>query len=275
MSTEQKKDCCACKCITECDVLTWKNPIETGKLFGASLLAILFIKNVNILTFLSKTLYLVFFTTGSIEFITNLLLGNGNGLVTKYGIQNCPNTVGFIRPYVDEFLKQLPIKQAAMRKLVFAASPKNTLKAGALFWFLHKVFSLISFTNLLIIVDLIAFTLPIVYKSYQTEIDQVVKQIIEILQKNLEVAKKQACEKAKPTLQSLDKKLGPVSKLIKSKLNIDDKKNESESTAASSSAPAAATSGSEFPSVPASQPISEAINAAAEDASKKAEELSN
>ena len=148
-------------CNCNCDLLLWKNPIETGKYFFGSILTLLILKKVNLITFFLKLFYTIFLTTGTIEFLSKAFLGQG--LITKYGIKECPNTVAIIKPYFDEFLKNLPVKQAKFRMLVFAQVPKNTFKAALIAFALHKLFSWFSVRTILVVSVLAMFTIPIVY----------------------------------------------------------------------------------------------------------------
>lgn len=189
------------KCQCECDILLWKNPVETGKYFFGSIIALLILKKVNLITFLLRVFYTIFLTTGTLEFLTKIILGQG--IVTKYGIKECPNTVGLIKPYIDEILKQLPIQQAKMRMLVFAYVPKNTFKAAGVAYCLHKFFSWFSVWTILFVADLLAFTLPIVYHTYQKEIDAQLECACKTIKKESDKYSKLACDKIKPHLEKL------------------------------------------------------------------------
>ncbi|CCC68351.1 hypothetical protein NCAS_0B02670 [Naumovozyma castellii] len=209
---ENTKKCCP----PECDILLWKNPIETGKIFGGALVALLILKKVNLITFFLRVFYTIFLTTGSIEFLSKLFLGQG--LITKYGIKDCPNTVGYLKPHIDCFLKQLPVKQAKMRKLVFAYSPKKTFHAAFTFYLLHKLFSWFSVWTLLFVGVIAAFTSPLTYCTYQKEIDAVVEHLCQCAKAKSNEVCKLACEKSKPLCDKLEKKCGPLCKFIKAKL---------------------------------------------------------
>ena len=105
------------------------------------------------------------FTTGSIEFVSKLFLGQG--LITKYGPKECPNIAGFIKPHIDEALKQLPVFQAHIRKTVFAQVPKHTFKTAVALFLLHKFFSWFSIWTIVFVADIFTFTLPVIYHSYK------------------------------------------------------------------------------------------------------------
>lgn len=235
--------CCAC----ECDILLWKNPVETGKYFFGSLVALLILKKVNLLTFLLRVLYTVFLTTGTVEFVSKLVLGQG--LVTKYGIKECPNTVGFLKPHIDEFLKQLPVKQAKMRGLVFAHVPKSTFKAAAVAFALHRFFSWFSVWTILFAADILAFSLPVVYKTYQKEIDAHVETCCAQAKKECDKYSKIACDKVRPHLE----KLGPLAKLCQSSSAAPEATSAklAADVPLETSAASATTTGADLPSVPA------------------------
>lgn len=226
-----------------CDLLLWKNPVETGKIFFGSILALLILKKVNLITFFLRVFYTVFLTTGTIEFVSKAFLGQG--LVTKYGVKECPNTVGMIKPYVDNILKQLPVKQAKMRMLVFAYVPKNTFKAALVTYCLHKLFSWFSLWCLLFVGDLAIFSLPIIYKTYQTEIDAVLTKGCKCGKTKINQVSKQICDAVEPHV----KKIGPLNKFLQ---NLK-KSNETpvETPVETSSA---TTTGTDLPSVPETKP---------------------
>ncbi|SCU85284.1 LADA_0D06656g1_1 [Lachancea dasiensis] len=202
--------------MSSCELLYWKNPVETGKVFGGALVALLVLKKVNLLTFLLRTLYTVLLTTASIEFLTNLFLGQG--LVSRYQPQRCPDTVAFLKPRVDAFLTQLPPYQTKLRKLAMAQSPKCTFKAAGVLYVLHKVFSVLSLWSTLFIGTVALFTAPVIYKTFQKEIDATVAQGVEAGKYHASNLQSNVSEKASPYVKQLDQKLGPVSGFIKSKL---------------------------------------------------------
>ncbi|QLQ81927.1 hypothetical protein HG537_0G01810 [Torulaspora globosa] len=197
-----------------CGLLLWKNPVETGKVFGGLLVGLLIVKKVNLITFFLRVLYTVVFITGSLEFVTKLLLGQG--LVSAYGPKECPNTVGILRPQIDKVLLKLPVLQAKMRKLMFAYQPKNNFKAAVVLFFLHKFFSWFSVWTIAFVGVIGAFTVPLVYSIFQTEIDSAVDSGIRVAKTKTGEFSSMASEKTKPYLESLDSKLGPVSKFVKS-----------------------------------------------------------
>lgn len=229
---------------SDCDILLWKKPVETGKYFFGSILVLLILKKVNLITFILRVLYTVFLTTGSIEFISKLVLGQG--LITKYGIKDCPNTVGLIKPYIDEILKQLPVRQAKMRMLVFAYVPKDTFKAALIAYCLHKFFSWFSVWTILFTADIIIFTFPIIYKTYQKEIDTNIEKGCVIAKKHTDKYKKLACDKVKPHLE----KLGPLSKLFQSSAAP----NATSAKLAAEVPLEATTTSADLPNVPTQQP---------------------
>lgn len=197
-----------------CGLLLWKNPVETGKVFGGLLVGLLIVKKVNLITFFLKVVYTTVFITGSVEFVSKILLGQG--LITSYGPKDCPNTVGFLKPLVDDVLQSLPPQQAKFRKLLLAYKPKDNFKAAVVLFLLHKFFSWFSVWTIAFISVIGAFTVPLIYSIFQTEIDTAVDNGIKVARTKTEEFSSLASEKTKPYLETLDTKLGPVSKFVKS-----------------------------------------------------------
>lgn len=187
--------------------------METGKVFGGLLVGLLVLKTVNLATFFLKVLYTVVFITGSVEFVSKILLGQG--LITSYCPKECPNTVGLLKPHIECMMQQWPAQQAKLRKLVFAYQPKNNFRAAAVLYVLHKVFSWFSLWTVAFVGVIGAFTVPLVYSIFQTEIDTAVDNGIKVARTKTEEFSTIASEKTKPYLDTLDKKMGPVSKFVK------------------------------------------------------------
>ncbi|CAH01727.1 Rtn1p [Kluyveromyces lactis] len=240
---------------SQCDILYWKNPVETGKVLGGALVALLVIKKVNLISLFLKLLYTVLFATASVEFLSKLILNKG--LVTTYGIKECPDIAGTIKPYIDEALKQLPVYQAKFRKLVFASSPECSFKAAGVVYIAHKLISFLSLWTIALVSTLATFSVPILYKTYQKEIDAAVEQGVSVAKTKSSEYQKLVQEKATPYVKQLDEKLGPVSGFVKSKIPQSRVTPESTTAKLAADVPlesneqsTATTSGASFPSVP-------------------------
>ncbi|SCW04056.1 LAFE_0H04940g1_1 [Lachancea fermentati] len=261
--------------MSSCDLLLWRNPIESGKVLGGILVGLLIIKKVNLITFVLRVIYTVMLTTASVEFLSKLFLGQG--LVTKYAPSDCVDIVSLLKPRIDECLKQLPALQTKARKLALASSPKCTFKAAGVFYVLHKFFGFFSLWTILFVGTIGAFTLPFVYQTYQKEIDATVAHGVEVGKAQASALQSTVTEKASPYVKQLDEKLGPVSKFVKSKLPATRTAGSTvtpESTTAKLAAdvpleaPATAkTSSADFPTAPSTtlgQSIKEEVSAASE-----------
>ncbi|AGO10350.1 AaceriABL105Wp [[Ashbya] aceris (nom. inval.)] len=195
--------------MANCDLLLWRNPVETGKVFGGLLVGLLVLKKVNLVTFFLRVLYTTLFLSSAVEFASKFVLGQG--LVTKYGGQECPNVAAMLRPKLEAALGRLPAYQTQVRRLVFAASPQQTFKAAGLLYVLHILVSFFSVWTLGLLSVVGAFTVPVVYHKYQREIDDAVQQGLTLAKAKSAEAQKMASETAAPYIKQIDEKFGPVS----------------------------------------------------------------
>ncbi|AAS50666.1 ABL105Wp [Eremothecium gossypii ATCC 10895] len=243
-----------------CDLLLWRNPVETGKVFGGLLVALLVLKKVNLVTFFLRVLYTTLFLSSAVEFASKFVLGQG--LVTKYGVQECPNVAGMLRPKLEAALARLPAYQTQVRRLVFAASPQQTFKAAGLLYVLHILVSFFSVWTLALLSVVGAFTLPVVYHKYQREIDDAVHQGLALAKAKSAEAQKMASETAAPYIKQIDEKFGPVSHYFIPKTPSSSgpaaQKPAAPSTASSSKGSVVepsqgASSAASFPSVPSAK----------------------
>ncbi|QLG73989.1 hypothetical protein HG535_0F05010 [Zygotorulaspora mrakii] len=261
-SSESSGNCGSCGCESGCGLLLWKNPIETGKVFGGLLVGLLVLKTVNLITFFLKVFYTTLFISGSIEFVSKIILGKG--LVTKYGLKDCPNVVGMIKPSVDHMFKVFPVYQAKFRKLVFAYQPKNNFKAAVILFVLHRFFSWFSVWTIAFIGVISTFTVPLIYSMYKKEIDTAVDNGIKVAKVKTDEFTQLASEKTKPYLETLDSKLGPVSGFVKSQYhNANTVSSKSTTTGLAAKVPleepskGTTTGSTSFPSVPQTAPLNQ------------------
>lgn len=199
-------------------LLTWKDPIKTGKVFGTLVVSLIVLKSVNLLS--------LFFRLGSIALISSAIaeyagkLVTGTGFVTRY--RPSYNKTFSIKTsnFLQSFSKDLPALEEEGQKLLYSFNIENTLKASGLFYILYKITSWLSLYKLIFISTVLTFTLPAIYENYQDEINEAVVKFSGIAKEKAGEYSQIASEKAAPYLKQADEKLGPVSKFIKQKYQV-------------------------------------------------------
>lgn len=172
---------CASK---NCEILLWKNPVESGKILGLALLAIVLIKTLKF-THILSLIYKVAFTFAVVNLVSSKIVKYQ--VITKY-VQpsKCPNIVGFVKPRIDTFLINLPAYQLKFRTFLFAENPYYTAKISAFIFFVVKLLNLLSFTTILLLGVLGAFTIPLAYHKNQKAVDGHVAKATKIVSEKLE-----------------------------------------------------------------------------------------
>ncbi|CAI8503221.1 unnamed protein product [Hanseniaspora opuntiae] len=152
-----------------CDILLWKNPVQSGKFLGAALLVIIIIKNLKF-THILSLIYKAAFTFALVNIISAKVVKYQ--AITKY-VQpsKCPNIVGFAKPRIDNFLVNLPAYQLKFRTFLFAENPFHTIKVASALFIIVKLLNALSFTTILLIGVLAAFSLPLAYNKNQKVVD--------------------------------------------------------------------------------------------------------
>lgn len=187
-----------------CDILLWKNPVHTGKILGAALLAIIIIKNLKFTHILSLT-YKLAFTFALINLVSSKVVKYQ--AITKYVQPNkCPNIVGFVKPRIDNFLINLPGYQYKFRTFLFAENPFHTIKVSSVLYIVVKLLNTLSFTTILLIGVLGAFSLPLAYNKNQKVVDEQVAKFHKLAVEKLESSP------LKPYLEKLNKTAAPAKK---------------------------------------------------------------
>lgn len=278
-------------------LLTWKNPCATGKTFGGIIAALIVIKYVDLLNFFFRLASIVLLASAAGEYVGKAT--SGTGFVTKFrpAYSSAFSTCASQR--LNNLAKILPCLEKEVQKLVYSFNIEKTLKAAGLFYILYNITSIFSLYTLAVLTTIGAFTLPLVYETYQTEINQAVSQGYNLGKDKAEEYTKIAYEKAEPVLKQVDEKLGPVSKFVKQQYKVRTAsttvaEDESKSSTSAADASSAFTSGAsklsestvepiaskvadikeaEFPEVPKTNPFVEKVEAAAEQVGAATEEL--
>lgn len=235
-----------------CALLTWKDPVATGKVLAVILAALLSVK-INIFNHLFHLAYVGLLVSAAAEYSGRIL--TGHGFVTKY----LGKPKSHSRTFRDSVLPVLADAAEALESHVyrvgFAQDLESTLKAAGISYIMYKLTSWFSLYSLVFAAVLLAFSGPYIYTNNQKEIDAAVAQYTKCAKaKTTELT---ACAKSKmgPHLDALAKKTGPVGSFIQSKFPT----RTAGSTVGPNTTPAtpstATTTGaSKFPDVPSSAP---------------------
>lgn len=271
-------------------ILTWKDPVKTGKVFGGVIFALIILKSVNLLSLFFRITSLTLITSGIAEYAGKVI--TGTGFVTRFRPAYTNAGQAVVVKILESLANSVPALEQSAQKLLYSANIENTLKTGALSYLLYKITSWLSLYSLIFTATILGFTLPFVYETYQTEINAAVAEYSKVATAKASEYSKVAQEKAAPYIKQADEKLGPVSKFIKQKIPVrtasttvgekyptKSQSSQSESFEPSSAKTSGAqvsaaadsipvknssstpiVSGNEFPSVPSTTPLSDQIN---------------
>lgn len=198
-----------------CALLTWKDPVATGKVFG-SIVGALVLTKVNVFNHLFHVLYLALLAAAAAEYSGRVL--TGQGFVTKYAGIPESKTDTFRNSVLPALADAAEAIEAGVHKVVYAQNIEATLKAAGVSYILYKLTSWFSLYSLIFATVILAFTGPFVYQSNKKEVDAAVAQYTKIAKEKTADYTKIAKEKVVPQLEALAKKTGPVGSFIQSKL---------------------------------------------------------
>ncbi|KAH3684059.1 hypothetical protein WICPIJ_004961 [Wickerhamomyces pijperi] len=273
-------------------LLTWKNPVATGKVFGGIIASLIVIKYVDLLNLFFRLTSIALLTSAAAEYVGKK--ATGTGFVTKFRPAYTTSFSTTASQSLTSLTKSLPCLEKEGQQLLYSFNIEKTLKSAGLFYILYKITSIFSLYTLAVLTTIGAFTLPFIYETYQTEINEVVSQGYKIGKDKAEEYTKIAYEKAEPVLKQVDEKLGPVSKFVKQQYKVrtasttvaeDESKSTTSAAAFTSGASTSSTSETtynktepivtkvaptvsdikaDFPEVPKTNPFIEKVEAAAE-----------
>lgn len=192
------------------DILTWKNPYDTGILLAEALgLFIVFGSTLTLryfLKFASSIVGLLSLT----EWASRSVSGQRKGLVSTYQpsrfLPLSEKVVNDVASYVAYAFRRLTF---GIQHLIDARDPVKGLKlAGALYgtYILLWIFSL---KALLLTSIIVAFSVPPLYLQFKPEVDKIIGQIQAHLHEHAKTVSKHFYAKAGPQIEFVRKLVGP------------------------------------------------------------------
>lgn len=199
---------------TTCEVLTWKDPVVTAKIFGAILGSLILVK-VNILNHLFHLAYVALLISAAAEYSGRFL--TGQGFVSKYYGTPKFHSQTFrdsVLPALGSAAETIEVKA---HQIIFAKDLEATLKTAGASYILYKLSSWFSLYSLIFGTVLLAFSAPPVYKQNKKEIDAAVAQYTRLVRTKASEYSSCAQKKIAPHIDTLVKKTGPVGSFVQSK----------------------------------------------------------
>ncbi|KAI5965828.1 uncharacterized protein KGF55_001191 [Candida pseudojiufengensis] len=205
------------------NLLTWKNPIYTGKIFGSILFGLIIFKTINWIKIIFHLSYILLLISASIEYLGKLI--TGKGFITNYKLRTAnqkSGNVSIAKKFNNEILPiigsiNIEIEEF-LKKIFYASDIETTLKSSGISYILFKLTTYISLFNLFVISIILLFTLPFIYTNNKKEIDSAIAKYTDFTKTKIEELTSQAHKSAGPYLNDLIKKLGPIGEFIQQKI---------------------------------------------------------
>lgn len=244
------------------DLLTWKNPVATAKVFGSIVAALILVK-INVLNYVFHLAYLGLLLSAGAEYAGKLIVGEG--FVSKYAGSPNRKSETFRQLVLPALASFAECFEAELHKVVYAQDTEATLKAAGVSYILYKLTSWFSLYTLAFVTVILTFTVPFVYQQNKKEIDAAVAQYSKLARAKTSEYTALAHKKVAPHLDNFAKKTGPVGSFIQSKFptrTAGSTVGSPQAGSAHTTAPLAAeepstgvsTGASKFPEVPSAAP---------------------
>ncbi|EEQ39925.1 hypothetical protein CLUG_04053 [Clavispora lusitaniae ATCC 42720] len=240
-------------------LLTWKDPVATGKVFGAIIGALLLVK-INVANHFFHLAYIGLLAAAAAEYAGKLV--TGQGFVTKYVGTPKSHSKVFKESVLPALADASECAEKRLHKIIFAQDIEATLKAAGAAYILFKLTSWFSVYSLIFTSVLLTFSVPLVYQSNKKEIDAAVAQYSKIAKEKSAEYTKIAHDKAAPHIDAFIKKSGPVGNFIQSKFSTRTAGSTVGAKPAQEPATGYSSGSSQFPDVPSAAPssISEVVD---------------
>ncbi|KAH3670769.1 hypothetical protein OGAPHI_001285 [Ogataea philodendri] len=244
---------------SNCDLLTWKDPAASGKVFG-SIVGSLLLLNCGLPIWVTRDLLLTVFLVSALAEYTGKF-ATGQGFVTRFK-PAYKNVVGkYADQYSGEAAKLIKEAEVKVQEVLYSKDIEQTLKVAGIAFIFYELTSFFSLWTLLLTATLVSFTAPVIYLGNKKQIDDAVVTYSKVAKDKLAELFEVLKEKAGPHLKTAEQKLGPVGSFIKSKVPVRTAGSTVGESPAATSATTATTSTSAsttLPSVPSTHPAASA-----------------
>ncbi|RLV92232.1 Reticulon-like protein 1 [Spathaspora sp. JA1] len=241
-----------------CELLTWKDPIKTGKVLVSIIAALVVFKTVNLLNLFFRISFIGLLVSAGVEYVSKVV--TGKGLITTYKPSSSQSCAKKFNEEILPHLSSVTVHfEEQFRKIVYAQDIESTLKAAGVSFIAYKLSSWVSVFTLISIAVGLLFTVPFVYTTYKKEIDAFVADASKCAKQKSGEVFDEAHKTLAPHLETLRKKSGPLGDFIQAKLHTrtagSTVKDTNDNVFGTNAAPAAesvgvATGSSKFPEVP-------------------------
>ncbi|CAI5759224.1 unnamed protein product [Candida verbasci] len=198
-----------------CKLLSWKDPIATGKVFGSIVFSLIIFKTVNLFNIFFHLAYIGLLISAAAEYSGKLIIGKGfleNYKPTTKSYAECFNKN--VLPNLAQFNLEA---ESIGKKIIYSHDIETTLKAAGISYILYKLTSWVSIFTLISISVILIFTIPFIYTTYKKEIDASLAQFSKCVKSKTSELTEKAHKAAGPHLDNFIKKTGPVGQFIQSK----------------------------------------------------------
>ncbi|MBN3304677.1 RTN3 protein, partial [Amia calva] len=160
------------------DLVYWRDPKKSGVVFGVSLLLLLSLAAFSVISVASYLLLALLCVTISFRIYKSVIQAvqkSSEGHPFKaYMESEVSISPESFRRHVDVTLSHVNCVLKQMSRLFLVEDLVDSLKLAVLMWLMTYVGAVFNGITLLIMADILMFSLPVVYEKYKTQIDHYV-----------------------------------------------------------------------------------------------------
>ncbi|XP_060789953.1 reticulon-3 isoform X1 [Neoarius graeffei] len=163
------------------DLVYWRDPKKSGVVFGISLLLLLSLAAFSVISVISYLLLALLCVTISFRVYKSVIQAvqksnNGHPFkeLMEKDVSLPPET---FRKHVDASLTYINRALKQLSRLFLVEDLVDSLKLAVVMWLLTYVGAVFNGITILILVDILAFTVPPLYEKYKTQIDHYIEVV--------------------------------------------------------------------------------------------------
>ena len=152
------------------ELLTWKNPVYTGKVLGLTLGGLILFKSIDLVRIFFKISYITLLFSAGAEYIGKVFTGQGfvSNFYKNYSTSFAKPINKHLLPLIGELNVAI---EHHLNYIVYARNVETTLKFAGISYIFYQLTSVVSLFALTIISIILLFAIPPAYLANKKQVD--------------------------------------------------------------------------------------------------------
>ncbi|KAI5957691.1 hypothetical protein KGF57_002957 [Candida theae] len=152
------------------ELLTWKNPVYTGKVLGFTLFGLILFKSIDLVRIFFKVSYITLLFSAGAEYIGKVF--TGQGFVSNFYKNYSTSFAKPINKHLLPLIGELNVAvEHHLNYILYSRNVETTLKFAGISYIFYQLTSVVSLFALTLVSVILLFTIPPAYLANKKQVD--------------------------------------------------------------------------------------------------------